>query len=116
MEILVGKSSLQNDYLTTKLASNKDIWLHTKDIPGSHVIIRTAGLQPTDKTLQDAAVIAAFYSKAKDSSNVPVDYTFIKNVSKPSGSKPGMVIYVNQRTLFVTPDADYVKSLEQQAR
>lgn len=112
MDILVGKSSLQNDQLTTKIASNKDMWLHTKDIPGSHVIIRTEGLAPTEKTLYDAAMIAAFHSKAKDSSNVPVDYTLIKNVSKPSGSKPGMVIYVGNKTLYVTPDYDYVKRLE----
>ncbi len=111
-EILVGKSSLQNDHLTTKLASNKDIWLHTKDIPGSHVIIRTGGETPTEQTLYEAAMIAAFYSKAKDSSNVPVDYTLVKNVSKPSGAKPGMVIYVGNKTLFVTPDYEVVKRLE----
>ena len=111
-EILVGKSSLQNDHLTTKLASNKDIWLHTKDIPGSHVIIRTGGEMPTEQTLYEAAMIAAFYSKAKDSSNVPVDYTLVKNVSKPSGAKPGMVIYVGNKTLFVTPDYELVKRLE----
>ena len=112
LEILVGKSSLQNDHLTTKLASNKDVWLHTKDIPGSHVIIRTGGDVPSDQTLFEAAMIAAFYSKAKDSSNVPVDYTLVKNVSKPSGSKPGMVIYVGNKTLFVTPDYDVIKRLE----
>lgn len=116
MEILVGKSSLQNDYLSTKLASNKDVWLHTKDIPGSHVIVRTAGETPTEKTLNEAAHIAAYYSKAKDSSNVPVDYTFVKNVSKPSGAKPGMVIYVNNKTLFVTPDSALLKSLETRAQ
>jgi len=111
-EILVGKSSFQNDYLTTKLASNKDIWLHTKDIPGSHVIIRTNGDTPSEKALYEAAMIAAFYSKAKVSSNVPVDYTLVKNVSKPSGSKPGMVIYVGNKTLYVTPDYDMLKLLE----
>ena len=111
-EILVGKSSLQNDHLTTKLASNKDIWLHTKDIPGSHVIIRTGGEMPSEQTLFEAAMIAAYYSKAKDSSNVPVDYTLIKNVSKPSGAKPGMVIYVGNKTLYVTPDHEVIKRLE----
>jgi len=111
-EILVGKSSLQNDQLTTKIASNKDIWLHTKDIPGSHVIIRTNGNQPTEQTLFEAATIAAYYSKAKESSNVPVDYTFIKNVSKPSGSKPGMVIYTGNKTLYVTPIFEQIKKLE----
>ena len=112
MDILVGKSSLQNDQLTTKIASNKDIWLHTKDIPGSHVIIRTEGLTPSDQTLYEAAMITALHSKAKESSNVPVDYTLVKNVSKPSGSKPGMVIYVGNKTLYVTPDYDFVKKLE----
>ena len=111
-EILVGKSSLQNDQLTTKVASNKDIWLHTKDIPGSHVIIRTEGITPPEQTLYEAALIAAYFSKAKDSSKVPVDYTLVKNVSKPSGSKPGMVIYVGNKTLYVTPDFDTIKKLE----
>lgn len=111
-EILVGKSSLQNDHLTTKLASNKDIWLHTKDIPGSHVIIRTGGQTPNAKTLYEAAMVAAYYSKAKNSSNVPVDHTLVKNVSKPAGAKPGMVIYVENRTLFVTPDYEIIKKME----
>ena len=110
-QILVGKSSLQNDYLTTKLASNKDIWLHTKDIPGSHVIIRTEGTTPDEQTLFEAALIAAYYSKAKDSSNVPVDYTLIKHVSKPSGAKPGMVIYTHQKTIFVTPSYDAIQHI-----
>lgn len=111
-EILVGKSSLQNDQLTTKIASNKDIWLHTKDIPGSHVIIRTGGESPSETTLYEAATIAAYYSKAKASSNVPVDYTLVKNVSKPHGAKPGMVIYVGHRTLYVTPVIETIQALE----
>lgn len=115
-EILVGKSSLQNDYLTTKIASNKDIWLHTKDIPGSHVIIRTGGASPSETTLYEAASVAAYYSKAKASSNVPVDYTFVKNVSKPHGAKPGMVIYVGHRTLYVTPDLDTIQKLEKPSK
>ncbi len=111
-EILVGKSNLQNDQITLKIASNKDIWLHTKDIPGSHVIIRTEGKEASETALTEAAIIAAYFSKAKDSSNVPVDYTLIKNVSKPSGAKPGMVIYVGNRTLFVTPNFETVSKLE----
>ena len=111
-EIWVGKSSLQNDLITTKLASNKDMWLHTKDIPGSHVLIRTGGSTPDEQTLYEAAMIAAFYSKARESSNVPVDYTLIKNVSKPSGAKPGMVIYVGNKTLYVTPKHEMIESLE----
>lgn len=115
-EILVGKSSLQNDQLTTKVASNKDIWLHTKDIPGSHVIIRTGGESPSEATLYEAATIAAYYSKAKASSNVPVDYTLVKNVSKPHGAKPGMVIYVGHRTLYVTPIIETIQALEKPSK
>lgn len=107
-EILVGKNNHQNDTLTLKLASNKDLWLHTKDIPGSHVIIRTYGEEPPMTTIEEAAVIAAYFSKARLSSNVPVDYTLVKNVSKPSGAKPGMVIYVKNKTTFVTPSYDFI--------
>ncbi len=111
-EIIVGKNNKQNDQLTTKVASNKDIWLHTKIIPGSHVIIRTGGCDVPQQTLSEAATIAAYHSKARDSSNVPVDYTFVKNVSKPNGAKPGMVIYVQNKTLYVTPDETLVKQLK----
>jgi predicted ribosome quality control (RQC) complex YloA/Tae2 family protein len=110
-EILVGKSNTQNDELTTKVASNKDVWLHTKNIPGSHVIIRTEGQEVDDATLEEAALIAAYYSKARESSNVPVDYTLVKHVTKPSGAKPGMVIYVQYKTIFITPDYERIKSL-----
>ena len=104
--IYVGKNNKQNEYLTNKFSRRDDIWLHTKDIPGSHVVIRNSA--PSEQTLHEAAVLAAFYSKAKNSSRVPVDYTMIRHVKKPSGSKPGFVIYDNQTTLFVTPDADEV--------
>lgn len=108
--ILVGKSNLQNDRLTLKVASKKDIWLHTKDIPGSHVIIRTEGRLPDDEAIDIAAHIAAYYSKARQSANVPVDYTQVKYVSKPSGAKPGMVIYTDNKTRFVTPDATKIEA------
>ncbi|MBE0450058.1 MAG: NFACT family protein [Clostridia bacterium] len=110
-EILVGKSNTQNDQLTTKIASNKDVWLHTKTIPGSHVIIRTEGQEVDATSLEEAALIAAYYSKARESSNVPVDYTMVKHVTKPNGAKPGMVIYVQYKTIFVTPDYEKVKTL-----
>jgi predicted ribosome quality control (RQC) complex YloA/Tae2 family protein len=110
-EILVGKNNYQNDTLTLKIASNKDIWLHTKIIPGSHVIIRTKGDDIPETTLVEAAMIAAFHSKARQSDNVPVEYTFVKNVSKPSGAKPGMVIYTHNKTLYVTPDEKIVEAL-----
>lgn len=108
-EIIVGKNNKQNEYLTNKLARRDDIWLHTKDIPGSHVVIRNE--DPSERTLQEAASIAAFFSKAKNSSSVPVDYTKIRHVKKPSGSKPGFVIYENQTTLYVTPDEELILKL-----
>ncbi|MBS7527424.1 NFACT family protein [Fusibacter paucivorans] len=111
-EILVGKNNYQNDYLTLKVASNKDLWFHTKIIPGSHVIIRTKGVEVPEQTLIEAATIAAYYSKAKQSSNVPVDYTLVKHVTKPNGAKPGMVIYTHNRTLYVTPDVKMIESLK----
>ena len=100
-EILVGKNNSQNDRLTFKLAAPDDLWLHTKDITGSHVIIRNSDV--SDETLQLAAEIAAHFSKARDSSNVPVDYVQCRYVKKPSGAKPGFVIFTNQRTLYITP-------------
>lgn len=107
--VYVGKNNKQNDYLTLKFASAQDIWLHTKDIPGSHVVIR--GREWSDVTLHEAAMLAAYYSKGRDSSQVPVDYTLVKHVKKPSGSKPGYVIYDNQRTLYVTPDESIIKQM-----
>ena len=101
--VLVGRNNKQNDMLTTKLAEKTDIWLHTKNITGSHVIIRANGQDVPDDTIIYAARLAAFHSKAKNSSQVPVDYVPVKFVKKPSGSKPGMVIFTNNRTLYVTP-------------
>lgn len=110
--ILVGRNNKENDHLTLKLASNKDIWLHTKIIPGSHVIIRTLGEDVPEKTILEAASIAAFHSKAKLSSQVPVDYTIVKNVTKPNGAKPGMVIYSTNSTIYVTPNEDEIMKLK----
>ncbi len=110
-DIYVGKNNKHNDYLTLKFAQSNDIWLHTKSIPGSHVIIKRNGKDIADKTLEEAAAIAAWHSKARMSSNVSVDYTAVKNVSKPSGAKPGMVIYVNYRTAVVTPEKTLIDSL-----
>lgn len=107
--IVVGKNNTQNEYLTNRLASPNDTWLHTKDIPGSHVVIR--GAEFGDSTLEEAAMLAAYYSQAKSSSLVPVDYTLIRHVRKPSGAKPGFVIYERQKTLFVTPDEQRIKAL-----
>ena len=111
-EIYVGKNNVQNDYLTLKFAANQDIWLHTKDIPGSHVIIKTEGKEVDETTLKEAATLAAFYSKGKLSSKVPVDYTRKKNVKKPSGAKPGMVIYDNYSTIYITPDEGVINNMK----
>lgn len=111
-DIYVGKNNRQNDYLTLKLAQSNDIWLHTKNIPGSHVIIKRNGSDIPDKTLEEAAVLSAWHSKARMSANISVDYTSVKNVSKPSGAKPGMVIYVNYKTAVVTPDKSLIERLQ----
>jgi len=102
-EIYVGKNNKQNDELTFKFAMPDDIWLHTKNIPGSHVILRRNGKIPTNEAITQAAEVAAFYSKAKNGSNVPVDYTERRNVKKPSGAKPGFVIYETNKTAVVMP-------------
>ncbi|MEH7122924.1 NFACT RNA binding domain-containing protein [Bacillus sp. JJ1773] len=109
-EILVGKNNKQNDYLTNKLAGRDEIWLHTKDIPGSHVVIRSK--EPMEKTILEAASLAAYFSKARNSSSVPVDFTQIRHVKKPSGAKPGFVIYDNQQTIYVTPDEETILALK----
>ena len=101
--VLVGRNNRQNDRLTLKTANNNDIWFHTKNIPGSHTVLVTQGREPTETAMEEAALLAAQHSRAKDSSQVPVDYTQIRYVSKPQGAKPGMVIYVNYKTLYVTP-------------
>ncbi len=111
-EILVGRNNKQNDQLTLKTAKATDIWLHTKEIAGSHVIIRTEGKDAPEQTIFEAAMLAAYHSKGKESSQVPVDYTAVKFVKKPAGAKPGMVIFTNNRTLYVAPDEELVNSLK----
>ncbi len=106
MTILVGRNNKQNDKLTLKDAEKLDYWLHTQNIPGSHVIIRTEGEEPSMETILEAAQLAAFHSKAQTSAQVPVDYCPVKFVKKPAGAKPGMVIFSNQHTVYVTPPAD----------
>lgn len=106
MTILVGKNNIQNDALTFRTAAPTDLWLHVRDIPGSHVILRTGGAAPSEETLHLAAQIAAHFSKARGSSTVPVDYTAIRFVKKPSGSVPGFVRFTHEKTLFVTEDEE----------
>lgn len=110
-EILVGKNNLQNEKLTLHTAKKTDIWLHAKNIPGSHVIIKSNN--PSDETLFEAAMLAAYFSKFRSSANVPIDYVQVKNIRKPNGSKPGFVIYEGQKTLTVTPTEDFVLEFRQ---
>ena len=103
-DIYVGKNNRQNDYITTTLAAKNDLWFHTKNIPGSHVVVMCGGKEVSDETLIYAATLAAENSGAAAGAQVPVDYTPIKFVKKPNGAKPGMVIYTTNKTLYVTPD------------
>lgn len=110
--ILVGRNNRQNDMLTLKTASKQDLWLHVQNITGSHVIVESFGGEVPQETIEEAALIAAYNSSARGSSLVPVDYTLVKYVKKPAGAKPGMVIFTNNKTLYVTPDDDTVNSLK----
>ncbi|MDD4414426.1 MAG: NFACT family protein, partial [Oscillospiraceae bacterium] len=110
-KILVGRNNVQNDRLTLKTARGSDIWLHTKNIPGSHVIVLTDGQDPPERTLEQAAILAALHSKAAESQQVPVDYTQVRNIKKPNGAPPGFVIYEKNRTAYVKPDKSLVASL-----
>lgn len=112
--VFVGKNNKQNDYLTLKMAAQDDLWLHTKDIHGAHVIIRMEGREIPVRTLEEAAGLAAFFSKGRASSKVPVDYTQVKHVHKPKGARPGMVIYEHQKTIMAEPDEDQVDMLRVQ--
>ena len=109
-EILVGKNNLQNDQLTLRTARKTDTWLHAKNIPGSHVIIRSP--EPSEETLLEAAELAAYFSKYRHSAQVPVDYVQVKHIRKPNGAKPGFVIYENQKTLYVTPEESILERLK----
>lgn len=110
IDIYVGKNNIQNDFLTLKFASKNDLWLHAKNMPGSHVIIKTNDV--SEKTLSEAATLAAYYSKGQNSSKVPIDYTNVKNVKKPSGSKPGMVIYYTNKTIYAEPSVLNLKRVK----
>ena len=110
-EIYVGRNNNQNDYLTLKFAKSDDMWLHTKNIAGSHGIIKSKNGLISENSIKQAAIICAFYSKAKFSQSVPIDYTLKKNVKKPNGAKPGMVIYETNSTVYVTPDEELVERL-----
>ena len=110
--VLVGRNNRQNDQLTCKEADHRDLWFHTQKIHGSHVILCTEGREVDDDTIVEVAKLAAYYSQARESGNVPVDYTMVKNVKKPAGARPGMVIYKTCRTVNVTPDEALMKRLQ----
>ncbi len=109
--LYIGKNNKQNDYVTFSIGSGADLWFHTKNIPGSHVILKTTLPQPSDEDVQTAATLAAYFSKARGGSNIPVDCTQRKFVKKTSGAKPGFVIYTNQTTYYVTPNDDDIAKL-----
>jgi predicted ribosome quality control (RQC) complex YloA/Tae2 family protein len=109
--IYIGKNNIQNDHLTLKDSGSNDLWLHTKDIPGSHIIIKKEQGEIPENTILEAAILAAHFSKARLSSKVPVDYTLVKYVKKPHGAKPGMVIYTQQKTVFITPNEEKLQKL-----
>ncbi|MFW5993583.1 MAG: Rqc2 family fibronectin-binding protein [Halanaerobiaceae bacterium] len=111
-QILVGRNNRQNDYLTKKIANQDDIWVHTRKIAGSHVIIKRDTDKPVpEPTIYEAALLAAYFSKARESENVPVDYTKVKNVNKPKGAKPGIVYYENHQSIYVTPNEAELKEI-----
>ncbi len=112
LRVLVGRNNRQNDKLTLKDADYRDLWLHVQKLHGSHVILCTGGQEPADQDVTEAAMLAAYYSQAKDGANVPVDCTQVKNVKKPAGARPGMVIYNTYRTVNVTPEEALVKKLK----
>ncbi|MBD5098196.1 MAG: fibronectin/fibrinogen-binding protein [Clostridiales bacterium] len=111
LTILVGKNNSQNDRLTTKDADKRDLWLHAQKLHGSHVILKTGGVEPDEQSLTEAAMLAAWFSQGRESGQVPVDYTPVKVVKKPAGAKPGYVIYNTYRTVYVTPNEDFVRAL-----
>lgn len=111
-DVYVGRNNIMNDKLTMKTAKNYDTWFHVQSAAGSHVICETSGNQISDGAIHDCAVIAAYFSKARESSNVAVDYTLVKNVRKPNGAKPGFVVYDPYKTEFATPTIDEVESLK----
>ena len=111
LRISVGRNNVQNDLLTTKMAGRSDIWFHTKEIHGSHVILWTEGEEPDLRSLTEAAQLAAWFSQGKEDKNVPVDYTPVRYVKKPAGAKPGKVIYTTYSTAYVTPEWELAEKL-----
>ena len=114
LRILVGRNNAQNDKLTTKTAQKWDIWFHTQHIHGSHVILCTEGGTPDEHSLREAAMLAAYYSQGREGKKIPVDYTPVKFVKKPAGSRPGMVVYTTYQTVMVDPEEELINKLRSQ--
>lgn len=114
--IYVGRNNVQNDLLSLKTADRSDLWLHAQKVPGAHVLIDTEGVRPDDHTITEACAIAAWHSKSRGSSNVAVDYTLVRNLKKPAGARPGMVIYHVYETAYVTPDETLIQKLRADAK
>ena len=108
----MGRSNVQNDELTTKIARRSDWWLHTQKVHGSHVILRCEGEEPSPLALEQAASIAAYYSQGREGGKIPVDYTMVRHVRKPSGAMPGKVIYTEYKTLLTQADEALVARLK----
>ena len=109
----MGKNNYQNDELTFQLASGNDWWFHAKGIPGSHVVVKTEGNELPDSTFEDAARLAAFYSKGRGQDKVEIDYTEKRNVKKPAGGKPGFVIYHTNYSMMIDTDISHLKQIEE---
>ena len=112
LEVLVGRSNVQNDELTTKTARRTDYWFHTQKVHGSHVILRCEGLEPPARSIQQAAALAAWFSQGRDGGKVAVDYTMIRFVRKPSGALPGFVLYTDYKTVLAESDESLTERLK----
>ena len=112
MDIQVGRNNAQNDKLTTKTARRTDVWFHAQKIHGSHVVVSANDSVPDEQTIFEAATLAAYYSQGRAGGKLPVDYTQIRNVKKPTGAMPGFVNYVNYQTILVDPDEALVEKLK----
>jgi len=106
-----GKHNIGNDYLLRRVARDNDLWFHAQGVPGSHVVLKVGPKEPKRESIQEAATAAAYYSRGRGSSRIPVDYTEVKNVRRPKGAKPGMVTYFHQKTMMVRPDKEKVEKL-----
>jgi predicted ribosome quality control (RQC) complex YloA/Tae2 family protein len=111
LEIFCGRHNVGNDYLLRRLARDNDLWFHAQGMPGSHVLLKVSRQEPKPASIQEAATVAAYYSRGRGSTRLPVDYTEVKNLRKPRGAKPGMVTYFHQKTIYVRPDKELVEKL-----